>query len=97
MTDKFTTPCQPEEIPNSCGNNNFAYFSCANVLIGGTEEVTGLNPIYRSFLGNDRPSAYSPGIYKNCVLNIQSECTDLNFFILTSSLSPISMKDFNNG
>eukprot|EP00211_Chloroparvula_japonica_P009564 CAMPEP_0119132348 /NCGR_PEP_ID=MMETSP1310-20130426/11790_1 /TAXON_ID=464262 /ORGANISM="Genus nov. species nov., Strain RCC2339" /LENGTH=171 /DNA_ID=CAMNT_0007122975 /DNA_START=145 /DNA_END=657 /DNA_ORIENTATION=- len=57
MTDKFTEPCPPSELPNSCGQIGFAYFSCANVIIDGDIPPSSLDPFYASYLGGG-PSPY---------------------------------------
>jgi len=61
MTDKFTTPCQPSDLVNSCGSRSYVYFSCANVHIPGTQPPSTLSPIYTSYLGTPGPTPWRPG------------------------------------
>lgn len=52
MTDKFTTPCtNPAGLSTSCGSPLYAYFSCANVRISGSQPATSLAPFYNSLAG----------------------------------------------
>ena len=60
MTDKFTEPCQPTDLENSCGQRGFVYFSCANVVITGSEDVSSLESIYQSWTNDDSPTPYVP-------------------------------------
>jgi hypothetical protein len=60
MTDKFSSPCaNPAGLASSCGRVDFAYFSCSNVRINGTQ--ASVPPFYRSVLSGASRAPYSPG------------------------------------
>lgn len=76
MTDKFpaSTSCaNPQGLASSCGSQDHAYFSCANIHITGTEEDR--IPFYVSYSGrrgfaNRFP--YSPGEKNDTAWVLQS-------------------------
>lgn len=55
MTDKFSGTCAAEDLPESCGNTNYVYFSCGNIIVEGSSDPESLTPFYHSYTGNDKP------------------------------------------
>lgn len=52
MTDKFAGVCAPADLSNSCGSPSYAYFSCANVKINGTQTLASLGSFYKALDGS---------------------------------------------
>ena len=52
--------CKPSDLDISCGQKGFVKYSCANVVITGSEDVSTLEPIYQSWTNDDSPTTYVP-------------------------------------
>ena len=66
MTDKIPagTGCDPADLPASCGNPAYVYFSCANVIISGAGTLNSLMPSYNSWNEETKPTPYVAGAEK---------------------------------